>query len=57
MSGSSYYYTMDGMSITENSENFIMYGSLGLVLGQNQIQEATVVSTGYSSQYGAPNWN
>ena len=52
MSGSSYHYTMDGMSITENSENFIMGGSLALVLGQNQIQEATVVSTGYSGQFG-----
>src|ERR1017187_9737208 len=52
MSGSSYHYTIDGMSITENSNNFIMGGSLALVLGQNQIQEATVVSTGYSGQFG-----
>src|SRR2546428_6951147 len=29
-----------------------MAGSLGLVLGQNQIQEATIVSTGYSGQFG-----
>jgi len=27
-------------------------GSLGLVLGQNQIQETTVISTGYSGQFG-----
>src|SRR5207244_7519956 len=38
MSGSSYHYTMDGMSITENSENFIMRASLSLVLGNNTFQ-------------------
>jgi len=52
MPGSSYSYTMDGMSITDNAQNFIAGGSLGLVLGQNQIQEATVISTGYSAQFG-----
>jgi len=29
-----------------------MGGSLGDTLGQNQVQEATVISTGYSSQFG-----
>ena len=29
-----------------------MTGAIGLALGQNQIQEATVVSTGYSGQFG-----
>jgi hypothetical protein len=52
MPGTSYSFTMDGMSITENGQNFVMTGSLGLVLGQNQIQEATVISTGYSAQFG-----
>src|SRR5271166_3184106 len=52
MPGTSYSFTMDGMSITENGQNFVMGGSLGLVLGQNQIQEATVISTGYSAQFG-----
>lgn len=52
MPGSSYSYTLDGMSITDNALNFVEGGSLGLVLGQNQIQEATVISTGYSAQFG-----
>lgn len=52
MPGSSYHFTLDGMSITDNGQNFIMGGSLGLTLGQNQIQEATVVTTGYSGQFG-----
>lgn len=52
MPGSSYHFTLDGMSITDNGQNFIVGGSLGLTLGQNQIQEATVVTTGYSGQFG-----
>src|SRR3989441_8343526 len=52
MPGTSYHYTNDGVDENENSENLSMAGSLGLVLGQNQIQEATVVSTGYSGQFG-----
>jgi hypothetical protein len=52
MPGTSYHFTMDGMSITDSGQNFIIGGSLGLSLGQNQIQEATVISTGYSGQFG-----
>jgi Carboxypeptidase regulatory-like domain len=52
MPATSYLYTMDGMNISDNSFNGTLTGSLGLVLGQNQIQEATVVSTGYSGQFG-----
>src|SRR5438309_9282334 len=52
MPGTSYHYTNDGVDENENSENLSMAGSLGLVLGQNQIQEATIVSTGYSGQFG-----
>src|SRR5438046_3373171 len=52
MPGTSYHYTNDGVDENENSENLSMTGSLGLVLGQNQIQEATIVSTGYSGQFG-----
>jgi hypothetical protein len=48
MPGSSCSYTMDGMSITDSAQNFIADGSLGLVLGQNQIQDQPVISTGYS---------
>ena len=52
MSGMSYLYTIDGMSNNDNAANFWAVGALLLWLGQNQIQEATVVSTGYSGQFG-----
>jgi len=52
MSGMSYLYTIDGMNDNENGANFSQVGALFLWLGQNQIQEATVVSTGYSGQFG-----
>jgi hypothetical protein len=52
MSGTSYRYTIDGLSDTDNSYNLQLAGSLALLLGENQIQEATVVSTGYSGQFG-----
>lgn len=52
MPGTSYMYTMDGMNETDSLSNFNLAGSLGLLLGQNQIQEGTVVSTGYSGQFG-----
>ena len=40
------------MNDNDNSENLSQAGALYLLLGQNQIQEATVVSTGYSGQFG-----
>src|SRR5579864_7517610 len=52
MSGNSYLYTIDGMSYNESDNNLPRTGSLGLLLGQNQIQEATIVSSGYSGQFG-----
>jgi carboxypeptidase family protein/TonB-dependent receptor-like protein len=52
MPGTSYLYTMDGMNDNDNAINLSMAGTLFLLLGQNQIQEATVVSTGYSGQFG-----
>jgi hypothetical protein len=52
MPGTSYLYTMDGMNDNDNSINLSLVGSLNLLLGQNLIQEATVVSTGYSGQFG-----
>jgi outer membrane receptor for ferrienterochelin and colicin len=52
MSGTSYLYTIDGMSDNESGWNLSQFGPLGLLLGQNQIEEATVVSTGYSGQFG-----
>ena len=47
----SYLLTTDGMS-NNGAGNETISGALGLLLGQNQIQEATVVSTGYSGQFG-----
>ena len=52
MPGSSYLFTIDGLNNNENGENTGGGGLLGLWLGQNQIQEATVVTTGYSGQFG-----
>ena len=45
MPSTSYLYSIDGV---DNPP----IGTLGLLLGQNQVQEATVVSTGYSGQFG-----
>jgi hypothetical protein len=62
MPGSSNLFTLNGIndnnsiehhvngdSIVSNTNNS---GVLGMMLGQNEIQEATVVSNGYSGQYG-----
>ncbi len=52
MPGTSYLYTVDGMNDNDNFNNLNHSGALGLLLGQNQIEEVTVVSTGYSGQFG-----
>jgi hypothetical protein len=52
MPGFSYLHTIDGMDDNDNAVNLSQIGALILLLGQNQIQEATVVSTGYSGQFG-----
>jgi hypothetical protein len=52
MPGFSYLHTIDGMDDNDNSVNLSQVGALILLLGQNQVQEATVVSTGYSGQFG-----
>jgi hypothetical protein len=52
MPGDSYLYTINGMSDNDNGANLQLVGSLFLLLGQNQIEEATVVTTGYSGQFG-----
>ena len=62
MPGASNLFTLNGMndnnsiehhvngeSIISNTNNS---GVLGMMLGQNEIQEATVVSNGYSGQFG-----
>jgi len=52
MPGFSYLRTIDGMNENDNYQNNYLGGKLFLTLGQNQTEEATVVSTGYSGQFG-----
>ena len=52
MPGNSYLYTIDGMNDNDNGGNESQVGAFVLLLGQNQIQEATVISGGYSGQFG-----
>jgi hypothetical protein len=52
MPGYSYGFTVDGISITNNYINSVRGGPLGLTLGTNQIEEATVVTSAYSGQFG-----
>ena len=52
MPGFSYLRTIDGINENDNYQNNGLNGKLFLTLGQNQIEEATVVSTGYSGQFG-----
>jgi len=52
MPGTSNLFTINGMNDNDSSINLNMIGELLLLLGQNQIQEATVVSIGYSGQFG-----
>jgi hypothetical protein len=52
MPGTSNLFTMNGMKGNDNGLNVNLVGSLNLLLGQNQIQEVTVGSIGYSGQFG-----
>lgn len=52
MPGTSTLFTVNGMNDNDNGFNYNNVGSLNLLLGQNQVQEATVVSIGYSGQFG-----
>ena len=52
MPGFSYLHTIDGMNDNDNGISLSMVGPLTLLLGENQIEETTVVSTGYSGQFG-----
>src|SRR5437764_10647524 len=51
MPANSYLLTTDGLS-NNAPWNDTISGALGLLLGQNEIQEATVVSNGYAGQLG-----
>jgi hypothetical protein len=52
MPGYSYAFTVDGISITDNYLNAVRGGPLGLTLGANQTEEATVVTSAYLGQLG-----
>jgi hypothetical protein len=52
MPGTSNLFTIDGLNQNDNGTNIPEVGAAFLLLGQNQIQEATVVSIGYSGQFG-----
>jgi outer membrane receptor for ferrienterochelin and colicin len=52
MPGTSNLFTINGMSFNDTSTNVNASGATNLTLGQNQIQEATIVSNGYSGQFG-----
>ncbi len=52
MPGTSNLFTIDGLNQDDNGYSIPLSGAVGLFLGQNQIQEATVVSIGYSGQIG-----
>ena len=50
MPGTSNQFTLNGMNDNVGHLNFT--GATGMLLGQNEIQEATVVSNGYSGHFG-----
>ncbi len=52
MPGSSNLFTINGMNSNDMGFSVNMTGATFMLLGQNQIQEATVVSNGYSGQFG-----
>lgn len=52
MPGTSNLFTIDGLNQNDNGYSVPLTGAAGLLLGQNEIQEATVVSIGYSGQFG-----
>src|SRR6202041_2469732 len=52
VSASSNLFTLDGMDDNDPFLNLNNSGATNLALGTNEIQEATIVATGYSAQYG-----
>ena len=53
MPGTSNLFTLNGMNDNDLGANINISGALNLLLGQNEVQEATVVSYGYSGQFGS----
>ena len=52
MPGTSNLFTINGMNNNNIIANTNNSGVMGMMLGQNEVQEATVVSSGYSAQFG-----
>src|SRR5260370_21396514 len=52
MPGTSNLFTINGMNNNNIQKNTNNGGALGMMLGQNEVQEATMVSNGYSAQFG-----
>ena len=52
MPGTSNLFTINGMNNSNIQLNTNNSGALGMMLGQNELQEATIVSNGYSAQFG-----
>jgi hypothetical protein len=52
MPGDSNLFTLNGMNDNTLATNVNISGALNLLLGQNEVQEATVVTYGYSGQFG-----
>lgn len=52
ISATSNYFSVDGMSENDPFLNVNNSGATNLLLGQNDIQTATVVNNGYSGEYG-----
>jgi hypothetical protein len=52
MPGTSNVFNLNGMNNNNTSSNVNNAGVTGMMLGQNEIEEATIVSNGYSGQFG-----
>ncbi len=52
MPATSNLFTLNGMNDNDMGLNLNQTGPLGPMLGQNEIQEATLVTNGYSGQFG-----
>jgi len=52
ISGTSNLFTIDGMNENDPFLNLNNTGATNLMLGSNDVREATVVNNGYSGQYG-----
>lgn len=52
MPGTSNLFTVNGMNDNDNGSNLNYSGAMNMLLGQNQIQEATVVTDSYSGHFG-----